>query len=879
MHRFTLTRAANLLNNSKPGYAKFTDPKEFKKAVMLSVNKNNIEEASTLIRENLNVVRELNFHQRQDILDTFLKNKQHRHAVQWVLISSQDKSKIDFDTRSLCNLIESSKTFEVANEIHLKIINKLVHPNLKQNTMSTFSKLNHINEAMELFDELSPNNLINSYNCGIVIRQCTDSDHIKKIFHYMKTSNFKIDSFVFNKVLRAYLNEPNEAIALFQFQMATSADSVDAYVLNTMLSFCNQEKCLVDQICEIAISKKCLDLKLCTSAIKMLAAGDRYKAAIDMFFSMIDSKMVPDSTVYNVALNACANARDVDAGHQIIEHMKSSRMALNIELYTSLIKYYASTTRMDEAIDSFDRMIRSGIQPNHITFNVLLVACTNAQDVERGNMIFRRIIESKIELNAKLFSSLIKMYGELNKVQKAIELWHVMLRRNVTPDLVTLNIILNVCANSENFQGDEILDYISKHKVEADTSLINSIIKYYGATNRLSNAFKLFHRHTERGWMPNALTYMLLIKACSQSASIKYGEMVMHHMRQSNVQINNMLASVIITMYGRCNMIDDAVAYFEQFKTDPSCDVHVWGAIMQCFAVSGNSEGTKSYFDRMIHHGIKPNAGSIVILLNVFSHNCNVQGALEIYNSLPSYNIKPDVMIHCCMIDVLGRSGEMDRALALLSSLDPNNIDYLNVLMGACRIHNNIEIAQHCFHQLEKLKALNASNYATLATILASNKKWEERNELMNKMNHNKIKRIPGISTTTINNQLFEFRVGDQLHPASDQIKTELNRLRHVIKTKYGYNPDLSCATRKFDTQEQIENHLWEHSEKLALAANLVLSKPNDRIRITNNLRMCKDCHQAVKNISMEVDRTIEIRDANRWHVFYNGKCSCKDVY
>jgi anti-sigma factor ChrR (cupin superfamily) len=71
--------------------------------------------------------------------------------------------------------------------------------------------------------------------------------------------------------------------------------------------------------------------------------------------------------------------------------------------------------------------------------------------------------------------------------------------------------------------------------------------------------------------------------------------------------------------------------------------------------------------------------------------------------------------------------------------------------------------------------------------------------------------------------------------------------------------------------------HLWRHSEKIALAAGLLHS--NEDIEITKNLRMCSDCHTAVKLISLHTKRRIAINDTFRGHVFEKGKCDCNDFY
>lgn len=72
---------------------------------------------------------------------------------------------------------------------------------------------------------------------------------------------------------------------------------------------------------------------------------------------------------------------------------------------------------------------------------------------------------------------------------------------------------------------------------------------------------------------------------------------------------------------------------------------------------------------------------------------------------------------------------------------------------------------------------------------------------------------------------------------------------------------------------------LFYHSDKLAIAIGLLRTRPGDIARITKNLRVFRDCHEATKFISRVFERAIVVRDRNRFHHFKNGVCSCKDYW
>ncbi|CAI0449089.1 unnamed protein product [Linum tenue] len=78
---------------------------------------------------------------------------------------------------------------------------------------------------------------------------------------------------------------------------------------------------------------------------------------------------------------------------------------------------------------------------------------------------------------------------------------------------------------------------------------------------------------------------------------------------------------------------------------------------------------------------------------------------------------------------------------------------------------------------------------------------------------------------------------------------------------------------------EETEETLCNHSERIAIAYGLISTPPGTTLRIIKNLRACVNCHAAIKLISKVENREIVVRDANRFHHFKDGNCSCGDYW
>jgi hypothetical protein len=120
-------------------------------------------------------------------------------------------------------------------------------------------------------------------------------------------------------------------------------------------------------------------------------------------------------------------------------------------------------------------------------------------------------------------------------------------------------------------------------------------------------------------------------------------------------------------------------------------------------------------------------------------------------------------------------------------------------------------------------------------------------------------------------------RGGINSHPEQESILKILDELDGLLR-EAGYNPDCSYALHDVDEEEKV-NSLKYHSERLAVAYALLKLSEGIPIRVMKNLRVCSDCHTAIKIISKVKEREIILRDANRFHHFRNGECSCKDYW
>jgi hypothetical protein len=245
---------------------------------------------------------------------------------------------------------------------------------------------------------------------------------------------------------------------------------------------------------------------------------------------------------------------------------------------------------------------------------------------------------------------------------------------------------------------------------------------------------------------------------------------------------------------------------------------------------------------------------------------------------MQNYGIEPENEHYTCMVDLLGRAGHLEEAKIFINDMpvEPNGVTW-TALLGACRTYGNVELGELAANKLFKLEPSKASAYVLLSNIYAAAGKWEKVSLVRTMMQERGVRKEPGRSWIEVDNKVHEFVVGDTSHPEAKAIYTELNKLIENLKAE-GYIPDTRVVLHDIN-EEDKELALCSHSEKLAIAYGLIHIPREEPIRVTKNLRVCPDCHTATKLISKVTAREIIARDANRFHHFKDGVCSCGDYW
>lgn len=595
--------------------------------------------------------------------------------------------------------------------------------------------------------------------------------------------------------------------------------------------------------------------------IKGYSTTEQPREAIDLYLHMRSQSIPCDSYTFAAVLSSVSLCRCVSLGqevHGLIIKMGYDAVVL---LQTSIIDMYCSCGFASHGRSIFDRVP----DKDAICWNTMVSGYVKCSKFSEAQALFDQMPIR----NVSSWNTLIGMFCESGDILVARRLFDVMPYK----DVISWNLMISGYAKIEDFKTVRLLfDEMPKRNVLS----WNLVISCYVQTRKFIEALKLFRLMQVSNVKPNEITVVAMLSVCSHLCELDMGRWIHGYIKRTQMKLDVYINTALLDMYGKCGSIEEAQMVFND--ANPK-DAFMCSNMIEVLAIHGKAKGAFEVFGYMKDSRLEPNDVTFVALLRACTHVGLVNTGLNVLEMMSKeFGLVPKVEHWGCVIDLLGRSGYLEQAHELIKRMPIKPNPFLwSTLLGACRLHNNVTLAEEVAVKLIELEPENCANYVLLSNIYSKAGRWVEAAKVRKMMKDKGIMKKPGCSLVHLNNSVFEFFNGDRANPLYKEIIKKLEEMFETLKRK-GYVPITSSALQDVNVDER-EQVLMLHSEKLAVVFGLISSDVQTPIRVVKNLRICDDCHLFMKMVSKYYNRQLVIRDCNRYHHFRDGCCSCSDFW
>ncbi|KAE8039248.1 hypothetical protein FH972_011676 [Carpinus fangiana] len=703
-----------------------------------------------------------------------------------------------------------------------------------------------------------------------LINQCTSTKHLKQVHAQMLRTGLFFDSFSASKLITASALLPFSSLD-YARQVFDQIPQPNLYTWNIIIrAYASSPDPTQSHLIFLQMLHQCEHFpdKFTFPFVLKAASGLKAFRVGRVFHGMvIKASLNSDVFILNSLVHFYGSSGDLDLAYGLF--MKIPRK--DVVSWNSMITAFVQGGYPEGALELFREMEKENVKPNDVTMVGVLSACTKKLDLEFGRWVCSYIERNEISVNLTLSNAMLDMYWKCGGIEDAKRLFDKMLEK----DIFSWTTMLDGYAKlGEYHEARHVFDAMPCQDIAA----WNALISAYEQNGKPKEALAIFRElQLRKDAKPDEVTLVCTLSASAQLGAMDLGRWVHVCIEKQGINLNCHLMTSLIDMYTKCGDVEKALGVFYSAERK---DVFVWSAMIGGLAMHGRGRAAIDLFSKMLEAKVKPNSVTFTNVLCACSHTGLVnEGRTLFYQMEPVHGVVPEDKHYACMVDILGRSGLLEEAVELIEKMPMvPTASVWGALLGSCRLHGNIELAEQASSRLLELDPGNHGAYVLLSNIYAKIGKWDRVSGLRKVMRDSGLKKEPGCSSIEVNGIVHEFLAGDNCHPLSKEIYSKLDEIAARLKS-IGYVPNKSHLLQLIEEDDMKDHALSLHGEKLAIAFGLISMAPSQQIRVVKNLRVCGDCHSVTKLISKLYGREILLRDRYRFHHFRGGHCSCMDYW
>lgn len=246
------------------------------------------------------------------------------------------------------------------------------------------------------------------------------------------------------------------------------------------------------------------------------------------------------------------------------------------------------------------------------------------------------------------------------------------------------------------------------------------------------DALIALERMQQAGVAPNRVTMVSALATCGNTGALETGAWIHRFIAQSGWELDVVLGTSLVDMYGKCGRVDEAMRVFQGMKER---NVFTWNALIKGHALAESGHQAVQCFFAMQQQqqqqeAIRPDHVTLLGVLSACAHSGLVETGWQIFRSLAagSFGFPPCAKHVACMVHLLARAGHLQDALKVATQMGgPQPTESMwGALLSGARMHGDLELSELAARKLVELAPDNGAYYVMLSNLYADMGRWDD---------------------------------------------------------------------------------------------------------------------------------------------------------
>ncbi|KAF5743739.1 hypothetical protein HS088_TW08G00326 [Tripterygium wilfordii] len=436
--------------------------------------------------------------------------------------------------------------------------------------------------ARNLFEK-TPQRTVFLWNAIIrAYAQAQKFDDAISLFIRMAKTNTKPDNFTYACLIRAcYENSDLDGLRVLHGGVTVyglGSDFISCSALVTAYSKLG----LVDEASKVFYGTFELDLVLWNSMISGHGCCGFWDKGLELFNKMRSLGKQPDGFTLVGLISGLICPSLLPIGQGIHGFCLKSGIESNSHVGSALVSLYSRFKCMSSA----HNVLSSLCQPDLVTWSALITGYSQSGDYLQALLLFRSLNMEGKKADHILISSVLTAAAQITNVRPGIEIHGSVFRHGLQSNIMVSSALIDMYSKC-GFLGLGIR--VFEAMPEKNVVSYNSVISGLGLHGLASQAFKMWEDLISKGLKPDESTFSALLCACCHAGLVNDGWELFKRMKDEFcIQVRNEHYVLMVKLLGMAGKLEEA--YDLVLSLPKPVDSGIWGALLSCCDVHGNSE-------------------------------------------------------------------------------------------------------------------------------------------------------------------------------------------------------------------------------------------------------------------------------------------------